>query len=93
MDFIIGLGRKNNSPCIYLYSINIHLKLLHMNFTKDEICKMFNCSMNQLNTQYARNAKTLATMRDKAKKTGKKVNGYTYKELAEKTATYEKLSK
>lgn len=59
---------------------------------KNEICSFFGCSMSQLNEQYKANAATLANMRDKAIKTGKKVGNATEKELSEYTEKYKKLS-
>ncbi len=61
-------------------------------FDKDQICKMFGCTREQLNAQYAKNADGLNSMREKAAKTGKKVNGYTEKQLAEHADRYKSLS-
>lgn len=47
---------------------------------------------DQLRAGYARNAKSLAQMRDKALKTGRNVNGFTADYLRDKTAEYEALS-
>lgn len=60
---------------------------------KSEICKLFGCSLEQLNSQYADNAKVLKGMQAKAVKSGKKVNGYTADQLKEAANTYDNLSK
>lgn len=60
---------------------------------KNEICKLFGCSMDQLNEQYKANAEILASMRDKAIKSGKKVGNATAKELSAYTKKYQSLAK
>lgn len=59
---------------------------------KMQVCKEFNCTMSQLNEQYKANALTFASMRDKAAKTNKKINGYSFSQLVELTAKYQLLS-
>lgn len=41
-----------------------------------QICKLLNCTKEQLSAQFRRNAEGLVEMADKAIKTGKKFNGY-----------------
>jgi len=53
----------------------------------------FNCTEEQLKEQYRANAAGLVKMRDKAKRTGKKVNGYTLAKLEELVNKYQQLSK
>lgn len=60
---------------------------------KEQICKLFGCTMEQLNAQYAANAKVLENMHKKAKKTGKKVNDYSETELKGHAARYKQMSK
>lgn len=62
-------------------------------FSKEEICKMFGCSMENLNKQYASNAETFRKMKLKAIATGKKVGGYTAERLQEAEDRYNQLSK
>ena len=62
-------------------------------FTKDQISKMFGCSIERLNEQYAENAKTFERMYEKAIKTGKKVNGYTAVQLKQMVEKYKGLAK
>lgn len=59
---------------------------------KSEICKLLGCTEEQLNNQYAENAKGLSQMRDKAIRTGKKVNNYTGKQLTAITTKYVELA-
>ena len=60
---------------------------------KELLCAMFNCSMEQLNNQYAANAKTLEGMRKKAEATGKKVNNYTADQLVILEGKFKELAK
>lgn len=60
--------------------------------TPQEICKLFGCSMNQLNSQYAKNAEGLEGMYKKAAKTKKKVNGYNAEQLEAMTTKYYQLA-
>lgn len=50
--------------------------------TLEQIAKQFGCTSEQVRQQFARNARSLATMADKAKQRGRKVNGYTASELS-----------
>lgn len=52
------------------------------------VARIFGCTEEQARAAYARNATQLATMRDKAIRTRRKVNGYTAEELARHAATY-----
>lgn len=61
--------------------------------TKEETRNFFGCSMEQLNNQYAANAAILGKMKDKANKTGKKVNGFTATQLSAYEKKYINLSK
>lgn len=60
--------------------------------SKEQICQMFGCTMEQLNAQYASNAGVLKGMHEKAKRTGKKVNGYTEQQLKAHTARYKRMA-
>lgn len=55
--------------------------------------KSLGCTVEQLKAQYARNAEDLRVMLGKANSTGKKVNGYTAAQLAERVAKLEGLAK
>ena len=46
-----------------------------------QIAGLLGCTEAQIRAQFAQNAKQLAAMADKAKTTGRKVNGYTAEEL------------
>lgn len=61
--------------------------------SKEQICQMFGCTMEQLNAQYAANARTLEGMHKKAKRTGKKVNDYTEQQLKAHTERYNRMAK
>lgn len=52
--------------------------------TPAEIARAMGCTEQQARAQLARNAAQLDAMAAKAKATGKKVNGYTYEQLAAK---------
>lgn len=60
--------------------------------SKSEIIKMFNTSADRINQQYKDNAVQMRNMAEKARKTGKKVNGATAEELDAKAAEFEKLA-
>lgn len=57
-------------------------------YTVQEAAQIFGCSIDSIREQYAKNAKGLRTMADKAQKTGKKVNGYTFAQLDEMAKEY-----
>ncbi len=59
---------------------------------KTEICKLFGCSLEQLNNQYSENSKGLKEMEKRAIKTGKKYNGYTATQLNQLSKQYKALS-
>lgn len=59
---------------------------------KLEVCTMFGCTIEQLNQQYAANARTFRTMHAKAVATGKKVNRYTAEELDAMASKYESIT-
>jgi hypothetical protein len=59
---------------------------------KEQICKLFGCTMDQLNAQYAANATVLDKMHNKAKKTSKKVNGYTEAQLKHHVDKYKRMA-
>jgi hypothetical protein len=61
--------------------------------SKQETCNFFGCTKEQLNKQLKANAAGLQLMADKAKSTGKKVNGYTESQLTSLAAKYKKLAK
>lgn len=50
----------------------------------EKIAARFNCTPEQVRAQYRRNAVQLAAMAERARKTGKRVNGYTADELDER---------
>ena len=54
----------------------------------ERTAKTFGCTIEQAKRQFAKNAKGLREMADKAKRTGKKVNGYTEAELSLSAAQY-----
>lgn len=60
---------------------------------KKQICAFFGCTQEQLQTQYKANAEILATMRNKAIRTGKKVGNYTADQLTVRAAKYKELAK
>lgn len=60
--------------------------------TTQQICERFGCTSEQLKRQYKANLNALQQMRDKAQRTGKKVNGYTLKQLTEHCERYKLLS-
>lgn len=57
-------------------------------YTKEETCKMFGCTMQQLRNQYLSNAQSLEKMHTKAILTGTKVNGYTSEQLEKLTKQF-----
>jgi hypothetical protein len=59
---------------------------------QDQIAKFFKCTPEALAAQYAYSAADLAKMKEKAEKTGKKVNGYTAEQLAAMSSKMEKLA-
>ncbi len=61
-------------------------------FTKQQTCRMFGCTMEQLNNQYLRNAQVFEKMYEKAVATSKKVNGYTADQLDQLTGKYYQLA-
>ena len=61
--------------------------------TKQSICSLFNCTPEQLQRQYKANANTLAAMRDKAIKTGKKQGNMSADQLAVHATRYSELAK
>ena len=52
-------------------------------YTPEMIAKVMGCTVEQLTSQYAKNAAQLAVMLHKAVTTGRKVNGYTAEQLRE----------
>ena len=58
------------------------------NHTPEQAAKLFGVSLERIKDQYLANAQELEKMHGKAVKTGKKVNGYTAKQLAAITAEY-----
>lgn len=67
-------------------------KLIIPPLDKEQICRLFGCTMQQLNEQYSANAAVLWQMHDKSIKIGKKVNGYTADQLAEMADKHDKLA-
>lgn len=61
--------------------------------TKEQMCKLYDCSIEQLNNHFAKNANSLGKLYDKSKLTSKKVNGFTCNELKEYSEKYKNLSK
>lgn len=58
------------------------------NPTADKVARMFGCSTQSIRAGYAKNAASLAKMAEKARQTGRKVNGYTAEYLEGKAAEY-----
>jgi hypothetical protein len=54
------------------------------------MAKILGCSVDQINTQLDKNAKTLRRMHAEAVATGKKVNGFTANDLDALAESYEK---
>lgn len=53
---------------------------------------LFGCTVDQAKRQFSRNAASLKIMADRAAKSGKKVNGYTEKELRESAERYSRAA-
>lgn len=53
-----------------------------------EIANVFGCTPEQVKAQMARNASSLQAMADKAVTTGRKVNGYTARQLEQHAANF-----
>ncbi len=64
-----------------------------LSLTPEQTAKMFGVSVSQIKKQYAVNLAGLKRMLDKAKLTGKKVNGYTEEQLVKMVEKYSKLAK
>lgn len=60
--------------------------------SKPEIASMFNVPQERINEQYKANATQMRKMAEKARKTGKKVNGATADELEEKAKWFEAIA-
>lgn len=60
--------------------------------SKPELLKMFGGSIESLNQLYKDNAAQMRKMAEKARKTGKKVNGLTADELDEKANWFEEIA-
>lgn len=60
--------------------------------TSQQVCNFFKITPEQLKKQYEANAEGLAQMLAKARRTGKKVNGYTAIQLENMTAKYYMLA-
>jgi hypothetical protein len=56
------------------------------------VAAFFGCTEDQARAAYARNAAQLAKMAAKAHATGRKVNGYTERELSERAMRFDKLA-
>ena len=89
----------NKTAKIHFY-ISLGYRVFDMNnkeilsdpiMAKQEMCKFYGCSMEQLNNQFKANAAGLQRMASKAKLTGKKVNGYTESQLVAYTEKYNKF--
>ena len=52
--------------------------------TLAQIAAQFRCSVYQVKEQFAKNSRQLQRMADKARATGRKVNGFTFVELTAK---------
>jgi hypothetical protein len=59
---------------------NQKIDRIHL-MTKEQLCKVYHCTLDQLDNQYKENAEGLDRMYQKAVRTGKKVNGYTASRL------------
>lgn len=60
--------------------------------SKPEILKMFGGTMESLNKQYRDNAAQMRKMAEKARKTGKKVNGATAEYWEERAKWFEEIA-
>lgn len=60
--------------------------------TNEQIAKIFGCTTNAVRRQFAANAAQTARMADKARTTGRKVNGYTLAQLETITARQSKAA-
>ena len=57
------------------------------------MAKILGCSVDQINTQLDKNARTLRAMHAQAVKTGKRVNGFTANDLDALAESYEKRTR
>ena len=60
--------------------------------TKPQTCKLFNCTIEQLNNQYKANAASFEKLYHKSLSSGKKINGYTSGQLYDMMIRYRKLA-
>ena len=61
--------------------------------TKEQTCKLYGCTIDQLNKQYLANAQRFVRMYNKAFDIDRKVNGYTAIQLKEMADKYYQLAK
>jgi hypothetical protein len=60
--------------------------------SKEDLAKSFGISVDQLEKQYAKNYEGIRRLYEKAKKTNRKVNGFTKEQLAQMAEKYKKLA-
>ena len=59
----------------------------------ERTARVFGCSIAKANRLFAENAKVFLQMAERAKQSGKKVNGYTETELRQSASDYLEASK
>lgn len=64
------------------------MKLIPQTPDANRAARIFGCTVEQAKSLMAKNAAQMATMADKAKRTGKKVNNYTESELRSSAEAY-----
>ncbi len=62
-------------------------------YSAESAAKLFNVPVTAIKSQYAANAEALGEMLAKAKKSGKKVNGYSQHQLQGLVREYEERSR
>lgn len=61
--------------------------------SEENRARRFNCTVEQLRAHFQNNLNILQEMLDKAESTGKKVNGYTIKDLRDMVSDHKILAK
>lgn len=57
----------------------------------EDAAKVFRTTPERIRSQYEKNRAEVATMLEQARKSGRKVNGYTAEELANMVAAYDRV--
>lgn len=60
--------------------------------TKEQTCKLYGCTIEQLNAQYLNNAKRLERLYNKAVDLDRKVNGFTADQLKAMSDNFKALA-